>query len=183
MLRFALLALPLALLCTAAPDAATADPVRTGKTVKSLKRACLSQTQIAARLRRRGLRPVQRMRRRGKTYSVLTERGRGARKTGARVVVDACTGKVLQINKALLPARLKLKTLCKSKAEIVAQFDAAGYYHIQVFGPMNLNNPPQGYTGKMYTVRAWTKTPPKCPWDFVVKCSDGSILQQTPDIC
>ncbi|MFP4004512.1 MAG: hypothetical protein ACLFV8_12100, partial [Alphaproteobacteria bacterium] len=76
-----------------------------------------------------------------------------------------------------------LKTVCKSKPEIVSQFDAAGYYHIQVFGPMKLTTQPQGYTGQVYSVRAWTKTPPKCPWDFVVKCSDGAILQQTPDAC
>jgi hypothetical protein len=182
MLKYALLALPFAVLATATPHITSAEPVRTGTT---LKRACLTKPQIIAQLKRRGFSPVEKLQRRGDTYSVLARRGGRASRTGALVVVDACTGQIQQVNKALLPAadKLKLKTICKSKAEIVTQFDQAGYYHIQVFGPMNLNNPPQGYTGKVYTVRAWTKTPPKCPWDFVVKCSDGAILQQTPDFC
>lgn len=180
MLRTALLALPLVLLTANSADAAAADSFRTGKV---MKRACLSKAAIAAQLKRRGLRPVEKLRRRRNTYSVLAERGRGARKTGARVVVNACTGKILRVSKAVLPARLKLKTICKTKAEIVTKFDALGYYHIQVEGPFKLTPPPAGYTGLAYSVRAWTKAPPKCPWNFAVKCSDGTILTQSPDAC
>ncbi|MFP4004771.1 MAG: hypothetical protein ACLFV8_13420, partial [Alphaproteobacteria bacterium] len=77
MLKTALIALPLALAVVSLPDTGFADPVRTGKT---LKRKCLSEAQITAKLKRRGFRPAGKLQRRGNTYSVLTRRENAARR-------------------------------------------------------------------------------------------------------
>lgn len=147
--------------------------------VGAIKGRCLTQPQILAKLRRAGYRPVGRIKRRGQAYEIkLGRRGTRAGQPST-AIVHRCTGKIIKLHKAKLAA----PGMCKSKASIVSKFDALGYYHIQVFGPMTLAPPPAGYTGKVYSVRAWTKTPPKCPWNFAVKCSTGEILTQTPDAC
>jgi len=116
MWKYALLALSASLLISGATGASAGEPVRKERNVKQ---DCMSEDEIIALLKERGFHPVKKPNRDGDIWGVLTERrgtpeesesgtgepGQKTDRTGAYVVIDGCTGEIVQVNKALLPEK------------------------------------------------------------------------------